>query len=327
MERRPHGAPASSPACAAPRRPHGAPAGMERRRPRRPAPHRGLHGAPAAWSAGVLAGLRRTVGRMERLPHGAPASSPACAAPSAAWSTGRMERRRPRRPAPHRGLHGASAAWSAGVLAGLRRPLRSAGSLVPTAPRCRGTVGRQTQGPSVPPAVAGGDAGAPWGRCPVRASAAWSAGVLAGLRRTLRASGSLVPTSPRCRGTVVRQTQGPSAPPAVAGGDAGAPWGRCPVRASAAWSAGVLAGLRRPLRPAGSLVPTAPRCRGTVVRQTQGPFAAPAVAGGDAGAPWGQWPVRAPAAWSAGVLAGLRRTVQRIGLTDRESVSLDTLPG
>ena len=48
---------------------------MERRRPRRPAPH--------------LRSLR---------PHGAPASSPACAAPP---RSGPMERRRPRRPAPH----------------------------------------------------------------------------------------------------------------------------------------------------------------------------------------------------------------------------------
>ncbi len=138
--RRPHGAPASSPACAAPLISQGAPASS-------PASATPL----APWSAGVLAGLRRTIGPMERRrprrppphrpPHGAPASSPASATPSAPWSAGvlaglrhtvrPMGRRRPRRPPPHRPPHGApasspacatpSAPWSAGVLAGLRR--------------------------------------------------------------------------------------------------------------------------------------------------------------------------------------------------------------
>ncbi len=57
----------------------------------------------------------------------------------------------------------------------------------------------------------------PWRRTP------WSAGVLAGLRRTFRPSGSLVPTVPPCRPTVGREAHGPCPPTAVAGEDAGAP--------------------------------------------------------------------------------------------------------
>ena len=114
MERRPHGAPASSPACAAPSgRFNSSP------QPRRPLPHRRsrnnllqnwralTHGAPAPWSAGVLAGLRRTAGSVQLLP----AATPPAAAPAV--------RKQPTpelaRPDP----------WSAGVLAGLRRTVGS----------------------------------------------------------------------------------------------------------------------------------------------------------------------------------------------------------
>ena len=127
---------------------------MERQRPRRPAPHlRSLRQSPAdratPWSAGVLAGPRRTFAPSgSHLPpapaHGAPASSPAYAAPSlprAVTCRPRrpMERRRPRRPAPYRRSLGQSPAdragpWSAGVLAGLRHTFTPSASHLPTAP-------------------------------------------------------------------------------------------------------------------------------------------------------------------------------------------------
>ena len=114
---------------------------------------------------------------------------------------------------------------------------------------------------------------------------------------------------------------------AVAGEDAGAP--ELPPHDV---SSAATMERRRPRRPAPHPVPQAGSCRRTVGRDAHGPWAPPAVAGEDAGGPGGggrgggapgeQWPVgtpalqnfrpvtlRAPAPWSAGVLAGLRHTL------------------
>ncbi len=159
MERRPHGAPASSPACAAPSalqevscrrrrradRPlagedTGAPGGRWPVRTRRSMRtlagesagpmERRPHGAPAPWSAGP----------MERRPHGAPASSPACAAPSALQEVSCRRRLRADRPlagedtgAPgarwpvrtRRSMLARADVWSAGPME-RRRPRRPA---------------------------------------------------------------------------------------------------------------------------------------------------------------------------------------------------------
>ena len=151
--------------------------------------------APAPWSAGVLAGLRRTFGPSGSVlptapPHGAPASSPACGAPSAPRAVfcrprRPMERRRPRRPAAH------------------LRPL---------------------------------------GQCSADRAAPWSAGVLAGLRRTS------VPRAVFCRPRRPMERRRPRRPtPHLR------PLGQCPADRAAPWSAGVLAGLRRTLGPLGGL--------------------------------------------------------------------------
>ena len=162
MERRPHGAPASSPACAAPSAPQPASCRprrpMERRRPRRPTPHRRPlsqspptvppHGAPASSPACAAASAPWPVSCRQRRPHGAPASSPACAAPSAPHSNlvstaaprtdgpwagrptehARLRRRPMRTPALQntRALtYAAPAPWSAGPME-RRRPRRPA---------------------------------------------------------------------------------------------------------------------------------------------------------------------------------------------------------
>ena len=200
-----------------------------------------------------------------------------------------MERRRPRRPAPH------------------LRSLRQSRADRAAAPPRRRTVGREAHGPCPPAAAAGEDTGAPSEECPVRGPAPWSAGVLAGLRHTLRPSGSRVPTAPPYRRAVGREAHGPCPPAALAGEDTGAPCEECPVRGPAPWSAGVLAGLRHTLRRSGNLVPTAPPHRRIVGWEAHGPCPPAALAGEDTGAPCEECPVRAPAPWSAGVLAGLLR--------------------
>ena len=151
---------------------------LERRRPRRPAPHLRLLRQSRADSAAVPT---------DRGP-GGPRTMPACGGGRRGRRRSRtggprgmerrpMERRRPRRPAPTFG---------------------PSGSLVPAAPPCRPTVGREAQGPCPPGAVAGEDAGAPGAvagedtgapelaRPDVWSGPPWSAGVLAGLIRTLR---------------------------------------------------------------------------------------------------------------------------------------------
>ncbi len=228
---------------------------MERRRPRRPAPHprplRQSHADRAApWNAGVLAGLRRTLGPLASLmpsapPHGAPASSPACAAASVPWTVScrqrrPMERRRPRRPAPHRrplrqSRAGSATPWNAGVHAGLRRSLGPLASLMPSAPPHGAPASSPAcAAPSAPQAVSCRPRRPMERRRPRRpaphprslgqshavSAAPWSAGVLAGLRRSLGPLDSLMPSAPR--------TDGPSAGEAT-----GAPGGWWPVRTPA----------------------------------------------------------------------------------------------
>ena len=63
----------------------------------------------------------------------------------------------------------------------------------------------------------------PLRQSPANSAAPWSAGVLAGLRRTVGPSGSLLPTAPPYLPTVGREAHGPCPPAAVAGEDTGAP--------------------------------------------------------------------------------------------------------
>ncbi len=107
------------------------------------------HGATPTWSAGVLAGLRRTAGPSRSLlpttpPHGA----------TAPWSAGVLAGLR--RTAGPSGslLPTAPAPWSAGVLAGLRRTAGPSGSLLPTAPPHGAPASSPAcAAPSVPQAV------------------------------------------------------------------------------------------------------------------------------------------------------------------------------
>ena len=144
MERRPHGAPASSPACTPPSSLSQSPANsvtpcrttwarspthharLRRGPARTPALQiwRALtYGAPAPWSAGVLAGLHPILRPLASLRPtasppaegrgpGGPPTMPASGggrrgrrrsklARPDIWNAGPMERRRPRRPAPH----------------------------------------------------------------------------------------------------------------------------------------------------------------------------------------------------------------------------------
>ncbi len=158
-------------------------------------------GAPAPWSAGVLAGLRRTLRpcavscRQRHRAHetaagaGEDTGAPGLVRPDVG-SAAPMERRRPRRPAPP---------WSAGVLA----PACATRS-VPRAVSCRqrrrtyetaAGAGEDTGAPG----LARPDVGSPGPmerRRPRRPAPPWSAGVLAGLRHTLRPLRSLVPAAP-----------------------------------------------------------------------------------------------------------------------------------
>ncbi len=172
MEPRTHGAPASSPACAAPPVPH--PVSRRTRRPadepcagrpthharprRRPVRTPALQnsraltlGTPDPWSAGVLAGPRRTLRPSRSLLPTAPHP----------WSAGVLagppRTLRPSHSLPPNPPH----PWSAGVLAGLRRTPRPSHSLPPNPPPCRRTVGRVAHAPCPPAAVAGEDTGAP----------------------------------------------------------------------------------------------------------------------------------------------------------------------
>ncbi len=254
-----HGAPASSPACAAPSAPQ---AVCCRPRRRAEGPRAGEDtGAPClarsdswsvapwsagSWSAGVLAGPAaplvpqavccRPRGRGEGPWAGEDTGAPGLAR-SDSWSVGPMEcglmeRRRPRRPAPHR--------WS----------LRQSSADRAAVPK----DGRPVRTPALHAwrALTHG-AWVPWSAGP------WSAGVLAGL------AAPLVPQAVCCRPR--GRGEGPRA-----GEDTGAP---CLAR-SDSWSVGPMEcgpmERRRPRRPcrtvgsSGSLLPTARPCRRTVGR-------------------------------------------------------------
>ncbi len=213
MQRRPHGAPPSSPACAAHPVPQTVSCPQPRMQSRPP-------GAPVPWSAGVLAGLRRTVARSDSLMPAAPHAEPA--------------------------------PGSAGVLAGLRAHPVPAAVSCPQPRRPDGPVGptdhaRLWRWPVRTPALQN------WRFLIYGAAAPWSAGVLAGLRRTVDPSDSLVPAAPHA--------------------------------APAPWSAGVLAGLRAHPVPQTVSCPQPRRTDGPAGQEPNGPCAPLAVAGEDTGAP------------------------------------------
>ncbi len=308
---------------------------MERRRPRRPAPHlpsprqshahstaaptdpwarrptdqarlqrwpvrtpalqkrRALtYGAPAPWSAGVLAGLRRTFRH-----HGSltPTAPPHRRTPGARRPTdqARLQRWPVRTPAlqKRRALtYGAPAPWSAGPHGAPASSPACPAPSVTTAvsrPQHRRTdrpLGQEAHGPGPPAAVAGEDTGAPEMARPD----VWSAGPHGAPASSPACPAPSVTTAVsrpqhrRTDGPLGQEAHRPGPPAAMAGEDTGAPETARPD----IWTAGPME-RRRPRRPAphGSLVPTAPPCRRSVGRKAHAPCPPAAVAGEDTGAP------------------------------------------
>ena len=166
----------------------------------------GPMGAPASSPARAAPSAPQPVLVPTAPPHGTPASSPAYAAPSAPQAVScrprrPLERRRPRRPVPHRRSLSQSSCR-------LRRPMER----------------RRPRRPTPHPR--------PLRRSRVDRAAPWSAGILAGPRRTVGPSASLradCAAVPSDRG----EAHAPCPPAAVAGEDTGAPWGWWPVRTPA----------------------------------------------------------------------------------------------